>query len=282
MALFHRLHGISNFDAMNVKHYGYIIGLLLFFSACEERIDVDLNDAEPRVVIEANLSDLQATQHIRVSKTVAFNDSVNALGVSDATVFVADSEGKYHSFWHEKDGNYIAEDFMPVSGRDYSLYVEAEGETFYASCYMPTYVGVDSTGISRENILGERYYFATFKFEDPRDVSNYYKYDIAINNEKYRFSSVFRDKFNDGLYVTHQVSDMDKDLNPGDYIAVRRYCIDEKVFKYWNEYQSTNPASAAPANPTSNISNNALGYFSVASVQEFQLQIMDMDFDRRD
>src|SRR5690606_16809721 len=267
---------------MNMQRYIYILCTLLFFSACEEIIDVNLNDADPRVVIEANLSDLHAVQRIRVSKTVAFNEPVNSKPVVDAIVFVSDNQGSASYFTHEGNGMYVSDanyDFKPTAGRTYSLYVMVDDELYESSCYMPTYVEVDSTGIVRENILGDSYYFATFKFNDPPDVSNYYKDDISINDGNYRFSSVFQDKFNDGLYVTHQVSDLDAELNPGDYISVRRYCIDEKVFDYWNEYQSTNPGSAAPGNPTSNISNNALGYFSVASAQEFRLQIMDMDFD---
>lgn len=66
---------------MNVKSYIYILCTLLFFSACEEIIDVNLNDADPRVVIEANLSDLQSIQRIRVSKTVAFDEPINSVGV---------------------------------------------------------------------------------------------------------------------------------------------------------------------------------------------------------
>ncbi|WP_262886206.1 hypothetical protein [Sphingobacterium sp. 18053] len=35
----------------------------------------------------------------------------------------------------------------------------------------------------------------------------------------------------------------------------------------------TNWSTAAPGNPKSNISNNALGYFSVAPVKEYELLI---------
>ncbi|WP_245893652.1 DUF4249 domain-containing protein [Sphingobacterium gobiense] len=264
---------------MSARRYIYIVWIFLFFVACEEKIDINLNDADPRVVIEANLSDLQSTQRIRVSKTVAFNEPVNSLGVTNAHVLVVDSKGNQHGFQHEGDGNYVAMNFTPVPEQVYGLYVEVDGEQFLSSCYMPPTVAVDSTGIIEESIFGDSYYFATFKFNDPPDERNYYRYDVSVNNIGFRFSSVFQDKFNDGLYVTHQVSDLDTELKPGDIITVRRYCIDEKVFDYWNEYQSTNPGSAAPGNPTSNISNNALGYFSVASAQEFQMQIMDMNFD---
>lgn len=265
---------------MNAKRYIYILCALLLFSGCEEIIDIDLNQANPRVVIEAQLSDLHTTHRIRISKTVAFDEPVSSTEVSDATVLIRDDQGRIYYFQYVSNGTYVNHtDFTPTSGRTYSLHVLVDGELFESSCYMPPYVDVDSTGIVRENILGERYYFATFKFNDPPNVSNYYRYDLSLNDNEFRFSSVFQDKFNDGLYVTHQVSDLDADLQPGDFITVRRYCIDEKVFDYWNEYQSTNPGSAAPGNPTSNISNNALGYFSIASAQEFRLQIIDMDFD---
>lgn len=266
---------------MNMQRYIYILCTLLFFSGCEEIIDVNLNDADPRVVIEANLSNLHNIQRIRVSRTVAFDKPFNSLPITDAIIVVHDGQGAAAYFSHEGNGVYRNDpryDFDLKPGRTYSLAVKVDDELYESSCYMPTYVDVDSTGIVRENILGESYYFATFKFNDPLDIPNYYKYDISINDADYRFSTVFQDKFNDGLYVTHQVSDLDVELEPGDYISIRRYCIDEKVFKYWNDYQSTNPGSAAPGNPTSNISNNALGYFSVASAQEFRLQVVEMDF----
>lgn len=267
---------------MNARRYIYMLCAVLLFSACEDLIDVDLNDADPRIVIEANLSDLHAVQRIRVSKTVGFGEPVNSIPVSDATVFVHDDRGSASYFQHNGDGIYLSDTtygFVPTSGRTYTLQVMVDDELFESSCYMPPYVDVDSTGIVRENIFGDDYYFATFKFNDPPNAANYYRYDVAINNGDFRFSSVFQDKFNDGLFVTHQVSDLNAELEPGDYILVRRYCIDEKVFSYWNEYQSTNPGSAAPGNPTSNISNNALGYFSVASGQEYVMQIMETDID---
>src|SRR5690606_24314361 len=140
---------------MTVKRYIYIVCTLLFFSACEEIIEVDLNDADARAVIEANLSDLQSTQRIRVSKTVAFNDSVNSLGVMNAVVIVLDSKGGHHDFQHDREGNYVARDFTPAAGQNYSLYVEVDGEQFHSTCYMQSYVYVYSSCIYCVNIFVE-------------------------------------------------------------------------------------------------------------------------------
>ena len=42
--------------------------------------------------------------------------------------------------------------------------------------------------------------------------------------------------------------------------------IDEKVYNYWFSLsQNVNDATAAPANPVTNLSNGALGYFSAFS-----------------
>ena len=58
---------------MTIIRYIYLCCALFLFVGCEELIDIDLNDADPRIVIEANLSNLGSVQRIRVSRTVPFN-----------------------------------------------------------------------------------------------------------------------------------------------------------------------------------------------------------------
>ena len=258
-----------------VAYFGSIILFSFLLFACEEVIDVNLNESASRLVIEAQLSDLSSMQRIRISKTVAFTSEISSQPVEDAVVGVLDENGQMFSFHYNENGNYINNDFLPISGRTYALHVEVEGVKYEASSFMPNYIEVDSIGVIEERIFDEPYYFATFKFNDVKGQRDYYKYDISVNQSEYRFASVFSDKFNDGLFVTHQVADSDRDLIPGDTITIRRYCVDPAVFKYWNELQSTNPGTAAPGNPTSNITNNALGYFSVASGREYGLRVSD-------
>lgn len=95
-----------------------------------------------------------------------------------------------------------------------------------------------------------------------------YLSEISINDSPIRFASVYNDKFNDGRYITHEISDRTFDLELDDQVRVIRYCVDEQVYKFWDEFQSANPGGAASGNPSSNISNGALGYFSVASASE--------------
>jgi len=261
---------------MRLVHY-ILLSLALLSVSCEELIDVDLNDANPRYVIEAQLTDISPIQHIRVSETVPFGATVNSKPVEGATVLIMDSFAGYYTLRHIGNGIYEERNMKLVPGRTYRLYVEIGDQYFHAEQIMQPYVEIDSVGIVKERILNEDYYLPTFKFGDPQGAPNYYKYDMSVNGGDFKFALVFNDKFNDGLYVTHQVTDFDNEVKAGDVFTVRRHCINKSVYQYWNEFQSTNPGTAAPGNPTSNISNGALGYFSVSSSKEYEFHILDLD-----
>lgn len=243
-------------------------------ASCEDLIDVDLNEANPKLIIEADLNNLTSTQLIRIAKTVAFDSPVGDQPVVGAMVSVVDSKGRRFDFSDSGKGEYRRNNFKPEEDLNYSLSVTIDNETFTASTKMSKFVAIDSLAVMEETVFNETYYSAVLKFEDPKDVANYYKYDISVNGKPYKFAFAFSDKFNDGLYVTHQVSDKERSLAIGDSIVVRRQCLAKEVYNFWNEIQLLNPGSAAPANPTSNISNGALGYFSVCSAKEYGLRIV--------
>ncbi|MDM1295912.1 DUF4249 domain-containing protein [Sphingobacterium sp. N143] len=250
-----------------------LFGLFSLLTACEEKIDLDLNAAASRVVIDAQLSDASAVQRIRISKSVAFDAAVGSSPITGASVIVKDNQNHSFTFQYEKDGNYIHRNFKPVVGRTYSLNVTVQKQQYSASSVMPAYVAVDSTRVLERNIAGKTYFFAALSFKDPIKTANYYLYTLSLNGKPFRFASAQSDQFNNGLRVIHYVSDLETELSPGDDIIVRRYCVDEKTYNYWSEYQNTNLSNAVPGNPTSNISNNALGYFSVAPVKAYTLKV---------
>lgn len=253
----------------------YIPAILLLlcqlFSSCEELIDINLNDADPRIVIEADLNNLPNAQIIYVSRTVPFNDVRPKEIVGNAQVQVMGPQGSPIQFvFSEEHQGYVNSTFIPRENLTYSLRVMVDGEMYESTETMPMRVEVDSVGMLRENIFGDTYYFATLRFQDPAGIDNYYKYNVSVDDKPMKFFAVFSDKFNDGLYITHQIGSVDNDIEMTSQVIIRRQSISESVYRYWNEIQSTNPGSAAPANPTSNITNGALGYFSVSNADVFQ------------
>ena len=65
--------------------------------------------------------------------------------------------------------------------------------------------------------------------------------------------------FNDSSYI-----------NPGDQVTIEMHCVDNPVWQYFNtlgQARGNNAQAITPANPLSNISNHALGYFSAQTKQ---------------
>lgn len=254
----------------------YLLLIINFFLvSCEEVIDLELNSSSPLYVIDAELSNLNAQQNIYISESVSFNEPYSKKPIEDATVGVMNEKGEYFPFEHVSNGIYRSY-FIPQSNIRYDLNVKINNKSFISSSYMNDYIDVDSLGFVEDVVFKDTVYSVTLKFMDPINESNYYKYNISVNGRPNEFNRVFNDKYNDGLFVTHQLSGNRDDFQLGDSIVVTRYIIDKEVYKYWNDVTSINPGSAAPANPLSNISNGALGYFSVSSAKKYNF-ILKMD-----
>lgn len=247
------------------------------FVSCEEVIDISLNSTNPKVVIEADLDDLAARQVIKVSRTVDFNVEEQNQPIANASVLVSDDRGRLYEFQHVGQGRYERNNFEPREGRTYQLKVEVDGEVFESTTKMENYVNIDSLGVLKDDIFNETYYSVNLKFDDPKGVNNYYKYSVSVNDSPFKFSNAFSDKFNDGLFVAHQITDLENAYVVGDSVVVKRSCVTKQVYTFWNEFQMTNPGSAAPSNPTSNISNGALGYFSVSSTKVYGVRIKEFE-----
>lgn len=255
------------------------LAVLISFSlhSCEDKIDVNLNDADPRLVIEADLTNLSRNQEIKISRTVAFDENRAFEPVDQAEVIVRSSTGRVYTFESIGNGKYRHANMMVNAMQEYTLLVRLDGKEYTATSRAPRFVEIDSLGITKETILNDDYYFINLSFDDPGGEDNYYKYSISTNGEPFKFNTVFSDKFNDGLHVKHQLGGRNIEFENGDSINLRRYSLAKDVYTYWSEYQSTNPGSASPANPKSNISNGALGYFAVSTVKEYKITIQDED-----
>lgn len=261
-----------------MQYLKFIVGLcaIILILGCEELIEVDLNASDPKVVIVADLNNQGGTQEIMVSRTVNFDEDRSYDPVKDALVYLRSQNGRIYDFDQQQDGRYTRSSLPLEVGESYSLEVIVDEQQYSAQSVMTQYVEIDSLGLTKENIFNDTYYFVNLKFQDPKGEENYYRYTVSLNGAPFVFSSVFSDKFNDGNQVTHQVGPPgDTELKPGDELRIRRSTVSKNIYQYWSEFQMTNPGSAAPGNPTSNINNGALGYFSVSNVREYNVTVED-------
>jgi hypothetical protein len=117
--------------------------------------------------------------------------------------------------------------------------------------------------------------FATVGYTDPAGVSNNYRFVQYLNGIKDPAIFWENDEFTDGQFVSTQLDtgvdkkDDPRNIKSGDTVMIEMQCIDSAVYKYWYSLHFNGGDGgniATPANPVTNLSGGALGYFSAQTV----------------
>jgi len=109
---------------------------LLFFSSCEKVIEIELNEADRRTIIEANLSLEDSTFTATVSKTAAYFAAESISFIEDAQLTLTDGAGNFVDVPSTGAGVYSM-NYIAVAGQTYTLTVNAEGKTYTATSFLP-------------------------------------------------------------------------------------------------------------------------------------------------
>jgi hypothetical protein len=117
--------------------YIVLVFATIIFSSCEKVIDVDLNNAEPKLVIDAVIKWQKGTtgeeQVIKLSLTNDFFTN-EILPANGASVTITNSVDETFTFLEDgTTGNYICSNFNPVIGEIYTLVVIYDGEIYTAT-----------------------------------------------------------------------------------------------------------------------------------------------------
>ena len=256
-----------------LNHIILLIATALVFSSCEKVIDLDLKSSDSRIVIEGNIADSLGQIVVKISKSVNYNTNNEFPTVSNAVVKVTDDQGQVYNLSETSSGKYVSSDLLLTNNQTYNLSVFAEGNTYVATSYMPVPVGIDSLGIEVINGFGikDRKFVNVF-FTDPLATTNYYQVIEYVNGKKTNDIFYDNDEFREGKKITFTTFNNDDDLilEKGDVVQISLLSIDKASYEYFRTlagiYVNSGGGQTTPANPTSNISNNSLGYFSAHSV----------------
>jgi len=262
----------------NIK-YSLLLLIAIMFTACEEVVDVDLNTAPPRLVVEANIDWIRGTtgrqQTIKLTKTRGYYDN-NIPVVGGASVAVTGDDGRTYEFIEDPGtGNYVCNYFQPEVGTTYVLNITSEGQNYTATETMYAAPIITRTAQTNEGgFLGEdiemRFYWNDFANED-----NYYLTRIDAAVLPFPDYDVADDEFFEGNEMFELF--FDEDLVQGDVIKVKLYGISQQYHDYMNVLLEAagsggGPFSAVPVAARGNVinvsndANYALGYFRVCEV----------------
>ena len=249
---------------------------IVFISSCEKVIDLKLDEASSALVIEGTVNNRIDTQVVRISRSSAITSQTAFAGVSGANVTVTDHNGQIYVFRERAPGIYSSRRLPGQPGKTYLLTVVYEDKEYKASSTMPSQTLLDSVQITNTTFFSEERKSVQVLYSDPPQIKNSYRFTLTINGIRSRDIFSFNDDFNDGNYVSREIFDNDVDLKSGDLVDIEMQCIDPFVYRYWqglDQNQNRGGASITPANPVSNISNGALGYFSAHTQQFVRIEI---------
>ncbi len=251
-----------------MKKIFYLIAITFTLFSCQKVIDVDLNESNPTPVFEGIYSAEDSTVYVQLSLTSSYFNSDPSTSIDAAVVTIVDGSGVSSAVPSIGNGMYVLENYIPNFNTTYILSIDYDGTTYEAESDLPDSVSLEE--ITYDYFAGffgsDPGYLINLNFYDPVGLGNYYAAVLTVNGEEFGALTDLitqDDQFTDGNLVTRPLFS-DELAQIGDTIGLELRTIDEDVYYYINETQSIagGNASAAPANPTSNWNNDALGFFA--------------------
>lgn len=220
----------------NILSYLFLLILALTVYSCEEVIDIDLNDAEPEIVIEANISDTTGPYLVRISQTTGFSQNNNSTEITGAFVTISDNFGLTDTLTEVSGGIYMTNNLRGLQNSSYYFTANVDGKQFSSISFMPVKTNLDSvytiTNGGGGFGGGNNEIFVVPKYHDPAGIRNFYRFILFINDEQTEDVFVQSDEKRDGAVINHPLR-TEETINPGDVITLEMRCIDENVYKYF-------------------------------------------------
>lgn len=245
----------------------FVTAIFILNVSCEEKTILDLKTAEPRLVIDAAISEgFPCT--VKLTMTQSFYDNVPYRRVSGATVILTDDSG-YSEVLQEEYGNSGVYQSSLIGEVDYlyTLRVVVDGETYEASGTIPRPVQLDEVYIYDIKAGGKSYYSPSVIYQDPAGVKNYYYTKVSVNDRVLKTLYLHDDDNRDGKLI-HRILFFDKEangdeaLNTGDNLDIEMQSIDYGMYEF---YRSWSSFAGGNSNPTTNFSGDVLGCFKAYS-----------------
>jgi hypothetical protein len=251
-----------------IQHLLVLATALLTLTACEKEIVLKYDESSSRLVIEGEVTPGNGPHQVRISRSVNFTEPNSFPAVENATVTITDDQGEDETLVHEGGGVYRSTGLLTgVVGHTYTLSVSVDGNTITGASTMPMAVPLDTLSIDSISGFGNVNLIVVPIYTDPVGIVNYYRIRVRVNGEKWPVIFARDDLLSDGQVNGQPLFYNEVPLEPQDVVSVDLLSIDRTIFNYWYTLESfSSSGGVAPADPTSNLSGNVLGYFSAHAV----------------
>ncbi len=268
----------------NIKLYIFLILTSFSIISCEDVVDVNLDTANPKLVIDAVINWQKGTtgneQKIKLSTTTNFysNTIPPATGATVSIINVSSPLADIYIF-NEIDatGEYVCNSFNPIIGDNYKLTIEYQGQTYTStSTFLATPVieNIEQTlipGFGTEEVVQVKFFFQDNGNQDNNYLVGFKNSRIAFPEYSVEKDEFFQGNLMFGLYI-------DDKLKKDDILNLSVQGISEKYGNYMTKLLSIaggsggSPFATPPATLRGNIINQTnsenypLGYFHLSEI----------------
>lgn len=264
----------------SLKNIYFALLAIVALTSCEEVIVLDLENDEPRLVIEAVVDASAQTATVILTKSNGFYDDVSLDLEVGASVELTLADGSTVALSEIQDGLYFAAGIQVTEADELTMTViDNAGNQYVSTTSVPHDILIDSLDIVEATGGGPGGGVGNPFGGDTTTAPQYqiftYWNDIPNKESFYRIRAVLNDTLQAEVYT--MVDDIGSDgeelfrpffqaFETGDTVTIQLLSLDEDSYNYFNELsavQGQGQNSTTPFNPKSNFDNNALGYFGI-------------------
>lgn len=241
--------------------------VFLAFVSCEKIIVLEVEDAEPIIVVEGICRDGLGENYVFLSWSSRLYENNEFKKISDAIIVVTDESGNQFSFEEDATipGKYSSDSLEVFPSSVYDVSIIAEGKTITGTTKTQSKPVIDSLTYLSYSLTGNssdtEYLISYHAVDAPGEQNNYWA-RIWIGGEEPNIYYLGNDDFIDGQY--YEAIFFGVRAGQGDTVLVELMSMDENIYRYY--YQLSNNAdqsqfSAAPSNPEGSLEGDAIGFF---------------------
>ena len=268
---------------------------ILFFSvfatwlltSCEKTIFLDIEQTPQKVVIEAMVSNLEGQQFVKVSRSVDFYAPTGSTPTSNATVSVWHDVGNEFEFLEsEEKGVYLpSAKFVGEVGHTYHLTVIVDNVIYEAADRMFSVTKIDSVNYrinrdqQREPNEPGKVFEAIIFTREPQDTKDYYLFKFYRNDTLivYSDTDIY---YSDDTILGESIDGLPSPVYYGknDTARFEMMSLSREGYLFYNDLSflinsDGGMFSPPPANPRTNLTNGALGFFQASAIDTLTLVI---------
>jgi len=252
----------------------YIISLALLFSACEDKIDLDLSSEGQKPVVEGRVTTETDSSYIKLSFTAPYNSNQEPPVITNATVEVTMDNGPAVLFNHVGNGIYKpAAGYVGQKDHNYSLKIVINGNEYTAQSYLYPMFDVVDTLIQEfkpaQGFIDEGYAI-TYWGNYNQPPKKYYWFNFG-KNDSLEDNDILFDNSDIPFNQPQPFELPFFRAQKGDSVILVFRSIDVYVNNYLNALSALNSGApglfqAPPANPPTNIKGGAVGFFYASDI----------------